>query len=220
MVRNNSGILGYKHPIYAASASFPTDGLLARYQFEDNNNDSYGSYNMSGGNAFVTGKVGKAANVQPGYPSLNDSALADNFLGQSPFSISFWARFDGGAGEGVCFCVHNGGWSSGMVQAYFYNGSYTMDFMGVTFNYGSSHNFGLWHHYVSMFSGTQSIAYLDGAHVSTQADTSNKGGVSIVSLGARPGIDGKYWSYDQYYLYKRVLTAGEISALYNGGAGI
>jgi hypothetical protein len=82
---------------------------------------------------------------------------------------------------------------------------------------------GLWHHLAITRAGGQLIFYLDNQMVGAGQDSCNHNDSHALRIGM-DGDDEGSWHFDgeisEVHLYKRALSAGEVSEEWNGGRGI
>jgi len=221
---------------------YPTDGLVARWAFEDNLNDSfYNRYNLSfydsgAGLDYVTGKIGKAADKKTlcAFYTLESNIYYSIFNGTGNYTIAGWY-------------YHNGLWNSdgrvGMKRA----GRYTCDDMtligfrftgdidklritcrnanptsdyrvDVTSILGGNFQQDTWYHIAQTFDGSQIKTYLNGELLDTVNNnsaiyiTTSHDGYCPMDSGESTG---KLYYIDNHYVYNRALTLEEIQQLYN-----
>lgn len=81
---------------------------------------------------------------------------------------------------------------------------------------------GNWHHITGTWDGTTIRLYVDGSEVaSSSQDVTPVSGVYPVTMGKDPNQSTSYFVglIDDVRIYNRALTVGEISQIYNSGAG-
>lgn len=107
VLKNNNKILYWnqKQLKYNVRSAYvmPTEGLVAFYKFEQNINDTQGSYNLGNAPAsYVTGKFDSYAANYTGQES-NNVDLRNIFTGTNSFSISTWIKYSSFAGQRMIF---------------------------------------------------------------------------------------------------------------------
>ena len=178
------------------------------------------------------------ANFGGGYLNIldNDDLSFTNGVNDLPFSVSFWANFDGlNPGTGAWIWNKRGGGTDEEYQIYFYLNEFSVSL----FSGGGNSSFiraassyappiGSWHHYAVTYDGSETFAgikmYVDGV---SQTLTDGSAGTYIgmingtrdVYVGTRawgPGqgnFDGKL---DEMHVWRdRELTSAEVLDIYN-----
>jgi hypothetical protein len=216
---------GSSAPAYSAASDaleasdFPP-GAVAFWKL-DNATDATGNGHTltnNNGVAFTAGKVGNCA----AFDATN--WLSGNLGTRAEISISLWARItDLEAGENQIYLssesdsypdLRLGGWTGG--SNFLYWGGTGVSIANICD--------GDWHHIVVTYDGQYAKAYFDGVLTQT-IDNGPEAGAADLSTWIL-GIDadlistGLTGNVDAIGLWDRVLTLGEIAALYNGGAGI
>lgn len=93
---------------------------------------------------------------------------------------------------------------------------------GTTFTHGSTMTAAAWHLCIGIYDGTNAQTQVDnGAVTSTAHSTDAPDGTSPLHISHRGDAAG-YWNgrIDEVYIWKRALTLGERTELWNGGAGL
>jgi hypothetical protein len=215
--------------------------LVVHLQFDDNYNDASGAGNNGqavGAPTFVTGAVGSAVNIPSGSDYVSLGAPADLDFGvDTDFSVSFWALSpEGGFSSDPSF-ISNKDWNSGGNQGWII----ASDNDGrVQWNYagppdgrkdydGPGGTIGNpdWHHVVVTFdrSGVAST-YVDGTL--RNQTTIGDGDRDVTTAGANTtniGQDGTGFygaaftdlSVDDLGIWRRVVTATEVAAIFEAG---
>jgi hypothetical protein len=210
--------------------------LLAHWKFDGNATDSAGGDDNGTitGAAFVTGKYGQALNLD-GNDSVN---IPDkNYFSPSvnDLTVSTWIKIPTNAssqGNGSCrnagrYFIAKGG-SSNWEWGFENDRNNRLCFNTYTLS-GSNHatvsvsrtmNDNVWHHYAAtMDDGVSLKLYVDGNLVAIQTTFSSTmgNGTNPLQIGRRG--DGNYFigQTDNVRVFKRALTASEITTLYNGG---
>jgi len=86
----------------------------------------------------------------------------------------------------------------------------------------SSSIVGSWHHIIGTVTNGSQVIYVDGASSNTGTNTMHPpSNTSLISLGYDSNF-GNYYSskVDEFGVWNRILTSGEVSSLYNGGSGL
>lgn len=226
MLRNH-GIFDYK--VGTPTPSYPTDGLIARWTFEDSLNDVYGSNNLSsyGTIAYATGKLGKCVDYNNAGKSYT-AAVKSYMIGGNPWSISMWwyqksvGYYDPlfyfvGTTNPPRFYLHISETSG---TDYWYE---AMDGTRVYWNQTITQ--GAWHHHVITFSKPDFKWYVDNGTPHTLSFNVNmKDNNQVLTFGGRADNGASQVLADAYqdntYFYSKALSAAEVSQLWNGGDGI
>ena len=72
---------------------FPTDGLINRYDFENDLVDSINGKNLSGSPSYDTGKFGNAVKLSGEIYNTDSTYFRDNFLYDKSWTANFWVNF-------------------------------------------------------------------------------------------------------------------------------
>lgn len=192
-----------------------SSGLQAFYRLSDTS-DSSGNGNTltnNGGVTFSSGKIGNAANLQ-GNQTL--TAQIASITSGSPGSYSCWINRNGI--EEVPLCVVKAFGTS--VYADSHIGGRLAFYLPSTGNEPSqSLASNVWVHVVLSHDSTIGVKlYVNGQLFHTE-NTANAFQDSAFTLGAGDGQNGK-GLVDAVGIWNRALTLGEVSSLYNSGAGI
>lgn len=190
--------------------SFPTDGLVSYFKFNDNLTDERGNTpdGVNTGSApFVTGKSGKAINFNgvdqkvtfPRKQFKSSNAVSVAFWVKSPHLVGF--KFFMGCSD---FIVANGDYyllSISVPSTESAQGNYTSD---------------TWTHFAGTYDGTNIKTYINGIltetknHPGTISDSNQE-----LYIGQRTG--SSYWagSVDELFIYGKALTQAEVTQIYN-----
>lgn len=207
----------------APAPSYPTDHI-ALYKFEDNTNDDTATYNLSQGTGTFTYQAGKI-NKSIKCNTLNQCRMYNNSLVPgTTWTMNFWVkqstpgdvdltcgttsgnnrtgnvRTTSGTGVIYGFCNANGGWQS---------------LPAGTTNYCDN----AWHYINYYRNGVSFGISVDNGTVYT-ATYSTVYGSDQLNINGGPMGQGVANEYDQFRFFNRVLTADEVTALYNAGAGV
>lgn len=217
----------------APAPSYPTDGLVSLWRFDNDLNDSYGLNNLLGGPlTFVDDGMPSTLNK---CATLNDITPAYFDFGTSilPYSISIWAKNNASA-ENTTWAVVtdrlvNYNWENGGHYITFttsggqqYAGcGWTIAGMGFTFpqlvevSYQASPT---WNHFVITLSDANNLKfyYNSSSLVSYNLTFGTRIPKKIFFTSTYPG-DAQISSC---FLYNKVLSQEEVNQLYNSGAGV
>jgi hypothetical protein len=213
-----------------------TNGLVGWWKFDEGSGtsatDSAGSNTgtINGGSSYVTGKVGPYALSFDGSSGYVDTSINAGVTKTTPFSISAWAKKTpvSGSGEIVTTAIedapYDGVWfqwsaNNKLVLSIVGNGSVE------AIDASSAISAGTWHHVVTTYDGSQTIAgmklYVDGSNIAVTNTTDNGFG-TFTDRPWRIGTDryttpADYFngSIDDVRIYNRALSAGEVLDLYN-----
>jgi len=202
-----------------------TSGLVSRYTFDVDAQDSVGSNHgtLENGASIVSDPVrGNVLSLDgtDDHVSLPASGLA---AGRSELTLTMWIKPDEWVSDNTIYDEYGGDWNEYWQFSILEGGWYTRD--ATTGPTGSRDNdlpipavtVGEWHHlaFVYSVSGSTKAIYYDGApydDTSNSVDTltTDRGGVAV----GRP-CDGTYYDgmVDELRLYDRALTPGEIAEL-------
>lgn len=218
-----------------------TDNLVSYYKLDESSGnaaDSVGSNTLTnnGTTAFAPGKINNGADLEAGssnYFSIADASQTGlDFTGD--FSLSCWLKFESLPSSSQ-FGILDKWLSTGDQLSYLidYNTNGTAGIRVFTSSTGGGAgvaggqaNFtastATWYHLVVSKSGTTTTVYIDDSSVGTITNSNAIfDGTSALFLGnendASRFFDG---IIDEVGLWSRALTSGEVTTLYNGGAGI
>lgn len=152
----------------------------------------------------------------------------------SNFSYSAWFKLDtapSSAFENILYIKDSS--ASGFYSRVFYGDSagtktlYAQRLTNAAVTSSTTITTGTWHHFVYTFDGTTMLLYYDGSLLingGTQSGSvSTSGNAAVFAIGREriPG-DGGFWKgkVDEVGVWSRALTSGEVTSLYNGGAGL
>lgn len=210
----------------------PTSGLVANWKLDEVSgtmaSDSVGSYhgtltNMAPATDWVAGKISNGLD----FDGDNDYVQISGLLGQpANFSISFWMNARSPQDSGGGDIVNIGDYiqiriSQYCIYTYLWNGS---NYNGPTdcVNYLGSG----WHHVVIIMDDTNNSQkiYVDGAQRATTSISSSivwTGQATVTMLGRAPTYSDTNFNgvLDDVRVYNRALSADDVTALYNSGAG-
>lgn len=182
---------------------------------------------MSGGPTIASGKIGQALHFNEGSEYVK---AASGSTGLTQGSISIWAKFDGLLSEPqyhFAFSSHELGgrddidlWYDGYSSQYIFTlaSDWATEFsVGVEMT--SDDELHQWHHFVAVWDTTVGTKlYMDGVLRGSNGTTFNTLTALKWSIGGYPSCY-KPWlgSLDEARAYNRVLTATEVTNLYNLG---
>ena len=220
--------------LYTATASNlpafvnPSSSLVGWYQLEGNGNDSStNKYNAVavGTPFFVPGKVGNAAFFpNPAGSTQNHSFDSFGYAGQTyqaPVSVAFWTNLATIGTESTFLNIGASNSDQGLfinytsaagVNLYIHNGSYVQAITGLPLWTART-----WYHVVATYTSGSAAFYLNGQLVKTSTSvTGNLTNASALRIGGRFGQNlALCGSMDDVRIYNRVISAGEVTDLYN-----
>jgi len=224
--------------------SFPTDGLIARYQFENDLTNSYGvadnliNLNSPATYDYVSGKVntGIFFDAISLYESVynTDSNIVNTVSGYSSGSISFWFKIYDTNATDTCFWYIGGSsstkcgiavWknSGGAIQTGMAASGNTMS-ATVGVNTVGSYNDDTWHHCTVCWGPYNLQLYIDGTLNQARYDQNYNFSITSkrfrINGSASAGSQLRYATLDQFYIYNRIIDSTEVAQLYNSGNGI
>lgn len=226
----------------APSPSFPLSGLLGGWSFEESVGGPYpertgsGHYATADGGTQVAGIIGNGLNLATRHSWLvSDPGGA---FSTQTFSVQVWVNFGDLSGRGVCdltvvdksttnsgdyrnYSIHLG-WngSSHYVYGHFVNAA---DYS--TTVSAALATVGVWHHLVLTFDASTMLMclYVDGS-LAGSLTTSTVPNLSATYFGSITGGYNYGQSYDntldEVFIWNVALSSSDVSALYNGGAGL
>lgn len=196
--------------------------LLAFYRLDGLTDASGNGYTLTNQNSvsFVSGKIGNCA--QFNVANWLNSTTNHNF--GSEFSAACWVYLNNSSSIRPAMSQWQGGFGSFFIGTaggnYVFATAHDQD--PNSWLTGGSAAINEWVHMAGVYSGTTEKLYINGAEVASQATSAlvnpNEGTFKIgtVDAGGEFGIDGKV---DAAGIWKKALTASNIAALYNAGAG-
>jgi prepilin-type N-terminal cleavage/methylation domain-containing protein len=209
------------------------DGLIAHWTMNDDVDDKVGSNDgtWSSGESYVD-SVNAGMSKAVSFDGTNFIDVGnDSSLNSSTFSMSLWAKGTSGieayweALLGKGSVIDNEGW-------------YLIQYQNFLIFHNSQGSFGpsnsndiladeQWHHIVIQYDGAQMMMYIDNVPQTPDAQTITPSLSTHLFIGDRlnnagTGPEDNYFrgSIDDVRYYNKILTSTEVSALYNGGAGI
>jgi hypothetical protein len=198
----------------------PSTNSVGGYDFEDyssNNNHC----DLLAGSLSAPGVINNAVDSA----NINCSSALFPFSNRSFFSVSAWFKTSL-TGAGLFFDIFRHRSSDGDgVQGWtcYINGSSnalscrrTVDSAETGSISTNGMNDGEWHHVTMTYDGADIRTYLDGEHISTNADTRNMKDIGANFRIGDSGADAG--QVDEVAIWSRVLTSTEIQQLYRRGA--
>jgi Ca2+-binding RTX toxin-like protein len=225
---------GYASFSYAVS-TIPSTGLVSAWSFEGNATDITVNNNdlaLSGGASFATGLHGQGVDLDGGGNSGIQQIVDNHFtdFGSADFSVSLWFRSDEGGREQTLIEDFNGAGGPGWTLTYRTIGGGNLQFYadgaGIELDaFTGPINDGDWHQAAITRSGTTFGLYFDGQLVSTlNSSIPLNGGPGSLLVGTRNDADGRNFTLngqiDDVTVWSRGLTAQEVMAQWNNGAGV
>ena len=223
MIRN--GILESSR----SKATYPTDGLVARYTFEDAIADQYSTNDLTvtaGQTAAysTTCKVGTKSFAYNGLMALQvPSSLYYLAEGTHVFTISAWLYF-GNAANSDCYNFYitqnSRTLSIGGAFHRLYSGTNAYCYLTTTLQKNQ------WYHFVWLFDGTYMKQWLNGTQEGGNVSAGSAPGVSWWGFGYMTAMWGIYGFspsgnfIDALYIYDKAISESDIATLYNAGAGV
>ena len=208
----------------------------ALYQFEDNLNDTCGSYNFASftNGAYGSGKFGKAADFNGSNAYiLSDAGSPQVFTNASGGTISFWCNPDNLSGSQDLVSTHNGSWSgnygwiirvvSSGINMYVYNTGAGNALSSNPLASSSTIPAGSWSHVAVVTEGKTTgdtiKLYINGSlsngGSTTFSSTPNFSSTQKLTLG--DSMNGNWYEglIDQLRVYPSALSDAQILELYN-----
>ena len=205
-----------------------TSNLVAYYKLDGNSNDSVGSNN--GTDTSVTYSAGNGKIVQgAGLNGSSSKILLGSNVGA--FTDASWAAWikttASGNNQVIADNVSGSGWTFRLLVS-------SAKAMFSLVNYGvgggtncvgaTSINNGSWHHIVGTRSGGNYVIYVDGASDGTATGGTTTTTDMPLAFGCEyyggTGFEFFNGAIDELGVWSRALTSGEVTSLYNAGAGL
>jgi len=214
----------------AAASSTLLNGLVGYWPLDGNGNDALGVSNgtvQGTGSSWSTGKLGSAFHTG-GSARVNLGGAAQ-IKPTENMTIGGWFWFNGSAPNGrLCSDWHQDGSKDRWIFPYSFGSSSIFLHMGVNISLGvvgGSIPVASWVHLLATVAGPSggnvASTYVNAGFVSSAGQgTLTRTGAGNVCLGLQEegggGMDGRI---DEFAMWNRVLTAGEIAEWYNAGSG-
>ena len=225
----------------------PTDGLIAKWEFEDNLNDTLGTYDLSSASiSYVTGKIGKAGSLN----GTNSECYNTNvelrriFDLQKTWSVNLWfyctATNAGSYALFYCDGLNKSPYKRTLFYLIYDPGEIVYISIGRKGTVGdagayyyANRGYGnillnVWNHISVNYTGTTILAYINGieARPTTSpdfnfsiGDTDAHTTQTTIGGNAQNNIAQFKGYIDQVYLYNRALSFTEVNQVYNNGKG-
>jgi hypothetical protein len=233
ILRFNNQILRYGGSVLrrgqAEGPVYPTDGLLAYYQFEDDlTDDSGNSYDLSATVDYSTGKIGRGL-IQSKYVSnTTHAALLTTFRGNNKWTIAYWMKLLSTKGDAMPITISDSGLNnSSLTQHYYFKGdnSFNLYRAGAVKTHtmpSEIYSDNDWHHFCNVYDGANSIFYVDASSLGAISATESTGNNNRFALNGRANVwqAANLHVTDQMFIYNRALSASEVAQLYNNGNGV
>lgn len=201
----------------------PSGSLLGEWLFSGNANDTSGNgYNGTVNGATLTNDRHSSANSAYNFVGTSDDYIqVDSISITGSISISCWVRWVSGNNVGVMGKYSFAGNNQGDFNIALFNNEVYFRINNISYNVLSSvgnMNNSVWRHVVAIFDGSQLKLVVDDSNVNTTPAV-----VTLDNLYNRIRF-GQYFSstgnsmtgdLDDIRIYNRVLSASEITALYN-----
>ena len=222
------------------SPSYPTDGLLARYTFDNTLADDYGSNDLSSIDSanwsYGIGKIGQCASVGGGDElevtlATTATEIKELFYNTTPWTLNFWHRsaWDESAWRSL-WCSREADTTNmtlnmmrpGDIKAQYNRGG--VDFIQWE-NQGINDIMfdGDWHMMTMRYDGTTLYWDYDNGTVYSQTlgGTEDLGTTAEgLYFGKARGLEGYPFALDLLYVYNKKISDVEMAELWNGGAGV
>ena len=211
--------------------TYPTNGLIGRYTFDDVITDSSGEGNdmtqYSGSATYTTGKIGNAYILDDATSQLRltQAAILNVFKGTGGGSMSFWLYPTGLDGGGYGLMYLNGGapahgmrmgWTPSANYVYMQRGGAGYELFGTV----GAVQADIWAHIVYTWDyATDAVlrSYVNTVAGGTVATTGTQISPTYFEF---PGNYTLFGRLDLLYFYNRILSQAEIEQLYNSGSGV
>jgi hypothetical protein len=217
------------------SPSYPTDGLVERWSFNETINGLNGINfsTFSGSPTYATGVRDKCLSLDGsfGLKILANSTIYDTWAGTNTWSLSYWVKTDEFTWFKRIISTNNSTYKGGIdvgsghysaptqrtVNTLHYPGLW-MDLIEPTFEMSSSN----WYHIVFMrTSSTNLKVYINNSLDVNVTITSRNLATRDLYVGCDySGSENFTGKIQLLYLYDKALSTNEISQLYNGGSGV
>jgi hypothetical protein len=224
IIKYNNKLLTYEGVYVRPDVKFypsgPPQDYVAAYFFSENDasTDETGNYNLntiSGTYDHDTGIIGWGWKFDGGTYTQASTPLS----GDHDFSISFWIKTTTQGEQsiiafgGTSMFITNGGSGSDKVYGYI-GGNFCSVGTSVDITDGS------WHHCVWTYDNSDQRIFINTIERGTLNGTQSYS-PSYLRFGSYQNPAPYYTGIlDQAYVYDRLLSTAEISALYNGGIGV
>lgn len=218
--------------------AFPLTGLVAYYKFDANNSNDYTSNGYNGSDTSISygstqGKINNGASYNGTSSKITvPIGIYGMFAGTAAYSVGLWWQSAGNGGQ--VFSNHdNSGNSSDnheSFELYVQPGSGGFFVRGDgsardEIDFSTTFSTNTWYYIVATYDGSNMKLYVNGssdatAVASTRTAVTADGGW-IGTYDFFRGTGGWYSGYmDEIGWWNIALTSGQVSTLYNGGAGL
>lgn len=196
------------------------DDLAHYYSFDSNANDEVGSNNGTVVNAVNT--TGYLSNAYD-FDGVGDWITFSDWFADTttPRTISCWYRHDTIAGDQTVWINRH---TTGGLMTLRKTSAGAMDFLvwnGSTYTTINVHTpvVDTWYHVVCVWDGTTGYAYLNGTLANSSATAlAGVGTATGTRIAAATNNDNEFFGLiDEFGVWDRALTAGEVKRLYNYG---
>lgn len=219
---------------HAGAASSLLTGLKGYWDMDESSGsraDSSGlGYTLveTGTVSSTTGKISNAADLTGGGELLSVADNADLSGGNTDFSIALWAYFDTLSGQLTVLSKDNGAkwdyliYTSGTTLHFYADNTTGSGFFDI--EWGSALSTATWYHIVVKHDAAADTVYIivnDGTPVTSSHTGGTRDTAGSLTIGAeQSGANAGDLRVDELGVWKKVLSAAEITSLYNGGSGI
>ena len=205
-----------------------SDNVFASYAMDEasgNLVDRKGTYNLTQ-NGTVSSQTGKISGARGGYSDSNyfSGSFINTRNKNNDFSISFFFKTTESTGYKY-FLNPTTNLAQPVVGFDIRSG--TIWVAAYDLGYGVSFTSNTWHHIVLTWDGTNKVgkAYKDGSFVANLAGTitassANWGGTIYIGRAFNAGYNGGSTYIDELNFWSTVLSASDVSTLYNSGNGL
>ncbi len=221
--------------------------LVSYWKFDESSGnaaDAQGSNTLTNNNSitYVAGEINNAAHINSAstqYFSITDASQSGLDL-TGDFSVSFWVKYATLPDDGIRALHFTKYLRAGNQRSYYYGllntaGAYSMDMILSSDGTATENphvtwtpSTGTWYHQVIVFTAAsaKSQFYVNGAQQGADqigAITSLKDGTATFEIGQNDGDENPrtyVFNQDEMGIWSRPLSAGEVSQLYNSGAGL
>lgn len=213
-----------------AVASTLLTGLVSYWKLDESSGnalDSVGSNHLSLTGGVTQGAAGKIGTAYTFNGSTGRLNLASAVIGTLPFTVSFWMKGTGAvslerilsikaANNNNLYSIYSD--AIGRPVAQHWDGSQAIA------TFGSVAKNGNWNHIVALFTSNSSRSItMNNAAFVTETTAQNALTVTLTQIAYFNfnSLDQQYYngSLDEIGIWNRILTADEITELYNSGSG-
>lgn len=199
-------------------------GGVAYYKLDGNSNDSVGSNNGTDTSISYSSSYGKI-NQGASFNGSSSKIWTNNNLGLSTSSDKTFGMWYYRTGGTTSFTLDYRNNSGGNFSLTFYTnstGGIIFNCKGTDVVTSSNLSTNTWYYLTTVISGSTLTAYVNGVSIGSGtigSGTTNANNFSLSSYADTPG--GYFQGYiDEVGIWSRVLSSGEVSELYNSGAGL